>query len=908
MNDPLISVILAVYDVEEYVEATLTSLDRQTYESKNLEFIIVNDGSTDMSLEKVTRWAKDKSNVTVISQENQGAGAARKAALELVTGDWVTVVDPDDILDRDYFSAIARFIKRDESNVADMLITRILVLNGTTGRVQDTHPLAYRFKNGSRLVSLKDEPSCIQLGATAVLRVARLRDSGLTYDPRIEPTFEDAHLLGRYLATTAEPVVGVVADAKYYYRKRFDQSSLVQSSWSTEDRYSTVLELGYLDMLRQVTNKLGETPVWAQTIVLYDIAWYFKEDTQQHSRTAWISGELRDNFINSLYEIFSYIDKETIENFSVNPIWWSLRQTILSYFKADYLNSARTVQWGSNTQTGSNQYCILYSGIEPELQIFVDGLEIQPTKDDYTTHSYFGIPMMVERNITIGHPGSVRILIDGNKAQIERAGTSTPAPKPANARYRLAPIHAQGQKSVLAKISGRVIGTGRIEKFEGISKKASSKLRYVTTRLEVESLALSLPVAKVLGNAGVTVANKRAAKVRELKEQEHATQLKKIAAKSEIRERYRDAWVVMDRPMRADDNGEHLYRYLLTEREDVNAFFLLSKNSSDWSRLKSEGFRLVDYASDEAVSLLLNAKFRMSSDAVAEVMYPISRRYYDLSKSKFIFLQHGVTKDDLSRWLNPKKLDGVICATQAEYDSFVGINSPYTIRKHQALLSGFPRFDGLHRAQQSLENDPDLLLIMPTWRQYLRDEIASASNEEEARDIFSNSEFGENWLQFLRAPELSQIAQRSGLKIGFIAHPAFASMIEYLDVPSYVEVLEPEVHGFQNLLARAAVFITDYSSVAFDTANLGIPVVYFQFDPEQMFGGGHNFRRGYFDYSSDGFGPVCATAADAIAALEESLDSNSAEYLEEYRRRTTAAFAFQDTENSKRVAEMIERL
>lgn len=908
MNDPLISVILAVYDVEEYVEATLTSLDRQTYESKNLEFIVVNDGSTDKSLEIVTRWASGKSNVTVISQENQGAGAARKAALELVTGDWVTVVDPDDILDRDYFSAIARFIRRDESNVADMLITRILVLNGSTGRVQDTHPLGYRFRNGNRLVSLKDEPSCIQLGATAVLRVARLKEFSLTYDPRIEPTFEDAHLLGRYLATTEDPVVGVVADAKYYYRKRFDQSSLVQSSWSTEDRYTTVLERGYLDMLRQVTNALGETPVWAQTIVLYDIIWYFKEDAQQHSRTAWISGELRDGFISSLYEIFTYIDVKTIENFSVNPVWWSLRQTLLSYFKADYLNSARTVQWGSDTKSGSNQYCLLYSGIEPDLRIFADGIEVQPAKDDYTTHSYFGIPMMVERNLTIGHPGSVRILIDGNKAQIERARTSSPALKPAIARYKLAPMLLAGQKTKVSKISERVIGAGRIEKIEVLSKKATSKIRYLTTRLEVESLALSLPAAKVLGKAGITVANKRSSKIRELKEQERAAELKQLATKSEFRERYKDAWVVMDRPLRADDNGEHLYRYLLKERPDVNAFFLLSKESTDWTRLKAEGFRLVDYDSDEAVFLLLNAKFRMSSDAVAEVMYPIPRKYYDLSKSKFIFLQHGVTKDDLSRWLNPKKLDGVVCATQAEYDSFVGTSSPYTIRKHQALLSGFPRFDGLHRAQQSLTGEPDLLLIMPTWRQYLRDEISGALGDEEARVIFSNSDFGENWLEFLRSPELRQIAQRSGLTIGFIAHPAFANMIGFLDLPAYVEVLEPEVHGFQNLLARAAIFVTDYSSVAFDTANLGIPVVYFQFDPEQMFGGGHNFRRGYFDYLSDGFGPVCATAADAVAALEESLDANNAEYLEKYRRRTAAAFAFQDTDNSKRVAEMIEQL
>ena len=100
------------------------------------------------------------------------------------------------------------------------------------------------------------------------------------------------------------------------------------------------------------------------------------------------------------------------------------------------------------------------------------------------------------------------------------------------------------------------------------------------------------------------------------------------------------------------------------------------------------------------------------------------------------------------------------------------------------------------------------------------------------------------------------------------------------------------------------MFVTDYSSLAFDVAYLDKPVVYYQFDRASFFGGGHTYRRGYFDYDRDGFGAVCEGEEPLIAAVEQAAASGAvADSL--YRERAAGTFAFRDGNCSERVFQAI---
>ena len=93
----LISVIVPVYKVEQYLDRCVQSIVNQTY--KNLEIILVDDGSPDNCPAMCDAWAEKDSRIRVIHKENGGVSSARNAGLNMATGDYITFVDADDSLD-----------------------------------------------------------------------------------------------------------------------------------------------------------------------------------------------------------------------------------------------------------------------------------------------------------------------------------------------------------------------------------------------------------------------------------------------------------------------------------------------------------------------------------------------------------------------------------------------------------------------------------------------------------------------------------------------------------------------------------------------------------------------------------------------------------------------------------------
>ena len=92
----LISVIVPVYNVEQYIHQCIESLLRQTY--SNLQIILVDDSSTDRSGEICDEYEKLDERVVVIHQKNKGLSGARNEGLKHIQGDWISIIDSDDYL------------------------------------------------------------------------------------------------------------------------------------------------------------------------------------------------------------------------------------------------------------------------------------------------------------------------------------------------------------------------------------------------------------------------------------------------------------------------------------------------------------------------------------------------------------------------------------------------------------------------------------------------------------------------------------------------------------------------------------------------------------------------------------------------------------------------------------------
>ena len=112
MTNPLVSILIPLYNAEKYFDECIQSVLEQTY--KNIEVIIVNDGSTDNSLNIANMYAKKYSFIKVIDQENKGAASARNKAFPFSSGEYIQYLDADDILHPDKIAMQIRRLNEHE--------------------------------------------------------------------------------------------------------------------------------------------------------------------------------------------------------------------------------------------------------------------------------------------------------------------------------------------------------------------------------------------------------------------------------------------------------------------------------------------------------------------------------------------------------------------------------------------------------------------------------------------------------------------------------------------------------------------------------------------------------------------------------------------------------------------------
>jgi hypothetical protein len=384
-----------------------------------------------------------------------------------------------------------------------------------------------------------------------------------------------------------------------------------------------------------------------------------------------------------------------------------------------------------------------------------------------------------------------------------------------------------------------------------------------------------------------------------------------LAARPQVRKVFADAWVLMDRIHDANDSGEILFRYLRDHRPEINAWFVVEKDTADWKRLRADGYgsRLVAHGSLRWKLLMINAAHLVSSHIDKPVQEPPAvMRHVPMPRWRFTFLQHGVIKDDLSRWLNEKQVDVFVTSTPGEYESIAGEGSPYVFTDKETVLTGLPRFDRLHeKAQQFTGEGCDLILVAPTWRNWLVPPLKPGSQRRVIDARFFQTEYAQAWTAFLTSPELAELAQRTGRRVAFLPHPNIQPVLAKMDLPGHVLPLSFEGADVQEYFARAAVLVTDYSSMAFNTAYMDRPVVYFQFDEARVMAGGHVGRAGYFQYRRDGFGPVVDKAEDAVRAVVQIAEHGYAA-TPEYQARIEATFPMRDGRCCERVTAAIEAL
>ena len=111
----MISVIVPVYNMEDKLERCLDSLVNQTY--KNIEIIVINDGSKDNSINVINKYKKKYKNIVVIDRENKGISVTRNEGIKIAKGDYIAFVDSDDYVELDMYEKLYKKITKDKSDI-----------------------------------------------------------------------------------------------------------------------------------------------------------------------------------------------------------------------------------------------------------------------------------------------------------------------------------------------------------------------------------------------------------------------------------------------------------------------------------------------------------------------------------------------------------------------------------------------------------------------------------------------------------------------------------------------------------------------------------------------------------------------------------------------------------------------
>lgn len=121
--NPLISVIVPIYNVEKYLARCVDSIVNQTY--KNLEIILVNDGSPDLCPQMCDDYAEKDSRIKVVHKKNGGLSDARNAGMAVAKGEYISFIDSDDYVSDDFFECLLDVMNKENSDIAECSVVKL---------------------------------------------------------------------------------------------------------------------------------------------------------------------------------------------------------------------------------------------------------------------------------------------------------------------------------------------------------------------------------------------------------------------------------------------------------------------------------------------------------------------------------------------------------------------------------------------------------------------------------------------------------------------------------------------------------------------------------------------------------------------------------------------------------------
>lgn len=872
------SVVMAVFNKQDYIAEALDSIINQSYGFKNnIQIVIVDDKSTDATLSILNDYREryPQNIILKVNDKNMGPAYSRNRGLEYAEGEYVNFLDSDDIISEHAFKHAEYFLRHNpEVDIVSIPIYYFGVKRGP-------HNLNFKFAK-DQVVDLNEKPNHIQLsGPSSFIRLEKLRNYSFNNNLKVS---EDALLINQMLLDN--PQIGFLANDAYHYRKDGSYDSLITSS-ATQKTYFTKRIEEYFFKLIDYSESEGKVPKFIQYVLMYDLQWIVE--------IRKISNILNEDEIRTLYDnilkILSFIDEDVILHQLSIPAALKVHVILMKRHGWSYLEDKANVE--DNFKL--NSLFIDNFIFKNENQIYIDGILTNFTKDTKIIAVVDGEEIRTE---TVIYPQRDNLSLDFSYGFNHCFKVTL--------NYRTNTwIHFKSQYNELNIEYNQTSRLNEISKFK-VSKNNFAVVNgneiLITQKGFFKALGLEFNTLKSMfknRGSGFTTGM--------------FLRIAYLVCYYIFKNRH--IWIFMDLPSVAGDNGLELFRYAVSQKNSkIRPYFVLEKSFEDeyeylvaskghklkrllgfakpseqYMQVKKIG-KVLPYRSIKHRLYTLFSEFIITSHPDNTIIYPFWGNYKyvsGLAKSKTVFLQHGVTKDNVSAWLNgfDKPLALISTVSEREAESFTNPEYGYSPGIVQTL--GFSRFD-------RLEDDAHKeIVLMPSWRRYL-DQLSASE--------FVKSNFYRMFNDVLSDAEMISHLKDEGYKLIFKPHRNLHKFIDSFTHHPDVE-FDLDLTNYSETFNRSCLVITDYSSIAFDFAYLKKPLIYYQFDGKYHF----DVENAYFSYEDDGFGPVCRTSDDLKSNILKIVE-RGCQMDEKYAKRVDEFFKYRDRDNSKRVYEAILEL